>query len=275
LPLGGRRLLIWAEQGVGDEVMFASLVPDVLAAGGRPVILCNSRLVPLFARSFPAAQVLHCSDPGHFCQLPADCHVPMGSLPRFFRSAQDRFLPHRGYLRPDDTLVEHLRARYASLGSGLKVGISWRSGNRTSGRRRSAPLSSWRELLQTDGVQFVNVQYGDCRQELDDVKRDSGVEVYHDEQVDPLRDMDAFAAQIAALDLVISIDNSTVHMAGALGKPVWTLLSVAPNWRWFHGRDDSPWYPAMRLFRQTKLADWPALFQHVAAALAAWKATRF
>jgi len=114
---------------------------------------------------------------------------------------------------------------------------------------------------------FVNLQYGDRRADLEAVRRDLGVEILHDESVDPLKNLDDFAAQTAAMDLVISIDNSTVHMAGALNVPVWVMLPAVPDWRWMLDRSDSPWYPSVRLFRQALAGEWTPVIARVAEEL--------
>ena len=124
-------------------------------------------------------------------------------------------------------------------------------------------------MLTQPGVRLVSLQYGDCAAELAAIREGLGVDVQLDDDVDPLRDMDAFAAQVAAMDLVVSVDNTTVHTAGALGVPVWTLLSDNPDWRWQRERRDTPWYPSMTLFRPSRPGGWAAVLADAAAALAA------
>ena len=268
--LDGRAILVWPEQGVGDEVMFANLVPDVAAAAGRCVLECDPRLVPLFARSFPDIEVVPKRQPSAILEEGEgfDFQSPIGGLPRWLRPDRDRFPRHNGYLRADPDRTGICRARYAALGDGPKIGISWRSGNPQVGRQRSALLEYWRPVFEQSGPHFVNVQYGDCAADLKEVRERFGVDVHHDESIDALASLDDFAAQIGALDLIISIDNSTVHVAGALGRPVWTLLPAVPNWRWLSNQNTSPWYPSMRLFRQTRTEDWTGVFERVAEALA-------
>ncbi|MEX2449661.1 MAG: hypothetical protein WD407_02285, partial [Rhodospirillales bacterium] len=149
-------------------------------------------------------------------------------------------------------------------------GVSWRSGNEELGAARTAGLDLWRPVLATPGCAFINLQYGDVKAELDDFAGRRGIDILFDDSANPLKDMDTFAAQIAALDLVISIDNSTVHLSGALGVPTWTLLPTAPDWRWMLEREDSPWYPAMRLFRQRAAGNWTDVFTRVADSLGAF-----
>ncbi len=158
--------------------------------------------------------------------------------------------------------------RFAELGNGLKVGISWRGGRKPGVRRsRSTTLDQWIPVLRTPGVQFINLQYGECRQELATCPEQHGISIHDWDDADPVADLDDFAAQIAALDLVISIDNATVHMSGALGVPVWTLLPFAADYRWMTGTDTSPWYPSMTLFRQPEPRDWKTVFDRVVCEL--------
>ena len=114
---------------------------------------------------------------------------------------------------------------------------------------------------------FFNLQYGDVKQEIDGFTAETNVRIYDDETVDSLQNLDDFAAQISSLDLIISTSNTTVHVAGALGKPVWNLISYLPDWRWTVGRQNSLWYPTMKLFRQSQVSDWNGVFQQVAHSL--------
>lgn len=130
-------------------------------------------------------------------------------------------------------------------------------------------LSDWSPVLRSSGATFVNLQYGDCADELSRLYQEIGVSVYCDDEVDPLVDLDAFAAQVAAMDLVISVSNTTVHFAGALGKPVWTLLPGGGDgllWYWGNEGERNLWYPTMRIFRQDTLGDWAGAINHVDAA---------
>jgi hypothetical protein len=128
-------------------------------------------------------------------------------------------------------------------------------------------LTAWSPILKQRDFGFVSLQYGACGADLAAVQSETGVQILHDETVDPLKDLDSLAAQTAAMDLVISIDNSTVHMAGALNVPVWVLLPFVPDWRWMLGRSDSPWYPSVELFRQPALGEWAPVIDTVAERL--------
>ncbi len=266
-PLKGRTLLIWGEQGIGDEFMFASMFAEVIEQAAHCVIECDHRCVELMSRSFPTAEFVGKTAPPRPRTQSADIdfQCAMGSLGYWLRPDESSFGRARpGYLKTDPALVEKLRARYAKNDVKAVVGLSWCTANKPAARQRNADLDLWREILIRPDVRFVNLQYGDHSQELECIRHKFDVEIYQDPEVDPIQDLDTFAAQIDAMDLVISIDNSTVHLAGALGKPVWTLLPYSPDWRWMLDRSDSPWYPSMRLFRQPKFGDWQSVFDDLA-----------
>jgi hypothetical protein len=261
---------VWGEQGVGDQVMFASAVPDLLDRGARCVIEADTRLEPLFRRSFSGISFLArdtttAAEIEHFA---ADYQVFVGSLCRWLRPSPASFPSRPGFLKADSALTEGYRQRYRErFGDRPVIGISWRGGTREIARIRSIPLAAWSPVLRQRNFGFVNLQYGDCRADLAAVQCEMGVEVFHDDMVDPLKNLDGFAAQTAAMDLVISIDNSTVHMAGALDVPVWVLLPAVPDWRWMLDRSDSPWYSSVRLFRQPKVGEWSPVIDRVAEEL--------
>jgi tetratricopeptide (TPR) repeat protein len=275
--LKGKSIIVTAEQGVGDEIMFASCLPELIAQAGLSVVECDKRLVPLFARSFPESGVIPRVNTGDQCpaDLPsADMRIAMGSLPKFFRSDLLNFPQQRAYLKPDNQKTALWRNRYSNLGTGMKIGISWRGGSKPSEKlARSTTLAQWTKLFSITRVHFINLQYGDCAYELKEAKEKTGVKIYDWEDAAPLKDLDNFAAQISPLDLVISVDNSTVHMAGALGVPVWTLLPYACDWRWMRGFEDTPWYKTVLLFRQSEQGEWNGVFTRVTAYLQQYLAT--
>jgi tetratricopeptide (TPR) repeat protein len=270
-------ILVYSEQGIGDEVMFASCFAEVIERCGRCLVECEPRLLPLFARSFPKAAFFPRMgeiDPRTAGVREWDVRIAAGTLLRVLRPRFDSFPAHTGYLTADAEKVGQWRERFQRLGAGLVVGIAWRGGKDPAiRRRRSTTLAQWAPLFRVPGVAFVNLQYGDCAAELQRAREESGTNLHDWPEIDPLSDLDASAAQIAALDLVISVDNATVHLAGALNVPVWTLLNFAADWRWFTDPERSHWYPKMRLFRQ-QMADGPAdekwadVFRRVASALA-------
>jgi len=272
--LAGRTLLVYGEQGVGDEIMFASCLPELIDEAARCVVACEPRLVPLFRRSFSAAQVLSTEDLDGLDRMrdigPFPFQVAAGSIPRYLRRSPEHFPRQTSYLVADPSLVEQWRKRLNGYGPGKYVGISWKGGKEEEERRRrSTTLDQWAGLFDIPGVHFVNLQYGDCTDELDEVKDRFAVTVHDWLAVDPLDDMDSFAAQVAALDLVISIDNSTIHLAGALGVPTLAMLSFPSSsyWRWFLEGQETVWYPSLRLFRRTHPQGWNPVFREVRARL--------
>jgi len=267
--LAAGRVLVWGEQGVGDEIMFAGLVPDVIRAGHRCLLDCDPRLQPLFARSFPGIDVISRHDAGHDPAMDIATHIPGGSLPGLFRSTLAAFAETTSpYLRADPIERERFRTRYAKLDSGRRrlIGLAWHTNNRQSGRYRSIDLSSFAPLLALPDIQWISLQYGDP-DELENQAVSANASILIDRSVDQFANIDIFAAQIAALDMVITIDNSTAHLAGALGVSAWVLLPSVPDWRWLEDRENSLWYPTLRLFRQTERGDWDSVVQEVLSEL--------
>lgn len=269
--LGGRHILIYGEQGIGDEVMFASCVPDVLRQARGVVIECDARLAPLFRRSFPAACVHGAPRDGNHDWLQAfpelSVQVACGSLPRFLRRGWADFPIHRGYLVADRGRVSDWKSRLAGSGGALNVGLSWHGGTRkTREELRSLPFTQCLPWLTSRNCRFVCLQRGDCAEEVAAAKR-LGARL--DWWPQALQDTDELAALIAALDLVVSVDNSTVHLAGALGQRCWVLLSHAPDWRYPWRGETMPWYPAARLVRQGADHAWSPVIGQIERQLAA------
>jgi len=269
--LAGRTLLVFGEQGIGDEVMFASCLPEVIEQAARCLVACDARLVTLFQRSFPTATVVPIETLGspHTKSLlgPIDYQIATGSLPRFLRPTRADFPRAQQFLFAADQQVEAFRQRLACHGRRWRVGISWKGGsNADERRRRSCELEQWQPILSLPNATFISLQYGDVTEELAAVQAKLGVTIEQWSDVNPLTDLDRFAAQLAALDLVISIDNSTVHFAGALGVPTLALISFpsSSSWRWFAGGEETVWYANVRLLRRQHPAPWQENLQRVA-----------
>ncbi|MBY0510765.1 MAG: tetratricopeptide repeat protein [Rhodospirillaceae bacterium] len=265
--LSGKTILIWTEQGIGDEILHAGMIPDIIARAGRCIVECSARMAPVLARSFPTAAVVAFQRPD-MAVTPAesaDYQLAAGDLGQFFRPDFDAFPRHAGYLKAERSRAAALRERYQSRARGnLVVGLAWRSGNKDIGLLKSADLANWGALLDLPGITFVNLQYGDCAAELAAVRSNVGVEIFQDSEIDSLKNMDDFFAQVAAMDLVISTSNTTVHVAGSLNVPVWLIDPARPGrlWYWFRNRAHSPWYPAMHIF--------PTLNQQVRDGVSWW-----
>lgn len=265
--LASGHLLIWGEQGIGDEIMFAGLIPDVIRSGNRCLLDCDARLKPLFARSFRGIEVVSGHGRGDNSELEMAAHLPSGSLPGLFRANCAAFAATTSpYLIADPEERERFRDRYADADKKRLVGLAWHTNNRKTGRDRSIDLSLFAPLFVRPDIRWVSLQYGD-HDALEKQAAVAGTDILIDRSVDQFADIDSFAAQIAAMDMVVTIDNSTAHLAGALGVPTWVLLPFAPDWRWLRAREDSPWYPTMRLFRQPKRGDWQSVVQRIQSAL--------
>lgn len=267
LPSG--RLLIWGEQGVGDEIMFAGLIPEAICAGNRCVLDCDARLQPLFARSFPGIDVISQHDAGRSPEMEIAAHLPSGSLPGLFRTNLAAFAATRSsYLCADTIERQRFRERYTTSGARKRqlIGLAWHTNNPRTGRYRSIDLSALAPLFERTDLRWISLQYGDPS-ELENQVASAGAPIHVDRAVDQLTNIDLFAAQVAAMDLVITIDNSTAHLAGALGIPTFVLLPFAPDWRWLQSGEDSPWYPTLRLFRQSEQFDWQTPIKQILRAL--------
>ena len=271
--LSGKRVVIWGEQGLGDELMFATCVPDLLeiASPALCVLVCDQRLAAIFSRSFPDVHIvpLDCqADMGGNFEMPAcDVQIAAGDLPAILRLNDDDFPSVGRRLVPDLTQGGLWRERLNDLGSDLKVGIAWRGGTLERFRRsKSSELLDWAVILSTPGVRFVNLQYGACAEELAAVA-DEGCPIHHFDDLDPIADPEGQMTLISELDLVIQTSNASAHMAGMLGVPVWNLVPYVADWRWGLETDACLWYPTMRLFRQPALGDWNSVFEHVAEEL--------
>lgn len=268
--LEGKHLFLTSDQGIGDEIMFASMVPEILKKAKHVSLECCPRLVPLFERSFPD---LHAVFPrslppcDRIAKESIDMQCPLASITHRVYESFDAFPDHQGYLIPDPQQVEAFRQKYAALGPGKKIGISWHTSNNWTGSMRRVSLQQLENVLACQGGHFINVQYGDHNEEIAAFTEQTGISIYQDAEVDSMQNLDQFAAQIAALDLVISIDNSTVHFAGALGIPAWVLLPYDPDWRWMLEQEESPWYPSVRLFRQDAVNEWDTVLSRLAEAL--------
>jgi hypothetical protein len=263
--LAAGRLLIWGEQGIGDEIMFAGLMPDVIRTGNRCLLDCDARLKPLFARSFPGIDMVSGRAPGHDSEPDVAAHLPSGSLPGLFRASLAAFgATTSPYLVADPLARERFRA-HRTDGRRL-VGLAWSTKNRTKGRDRSIDLSLFASLFARSDIRWVSLQYGD-HDELESQAAAASAPILVDRSVDQFSDIDLFAAQIAAMDMVVTIDNSTAHLAGALGVPAFVLLPIVSDWRWLQACEDCPWYPTLRLFRQPRRGDWQSVLQAVQSAI--------
>jgi tetratricopeptide (TPR) repeat protein len=263
-PLQGRTILLHLEQGLGDTFQFLRFVPLVKDRGGRVLLACPESLRPLLATCPGIDELVPAS-----ASLPHfDVHCPLLSLPLVFGTTLPTVPVYTPYLFADSSLVEHWRQKLSTV-QGRKIGIAWHGNPRHKGARHLAvPLREFAPLAKLPGVQLISLQKGPGAEQ---VQANRG----HVPVIDYSADLDettgAFmdtAAIIRNVDLVVSSDTSIAHLAGALGVPVWVALAASADWRWLLEREDSPWYPGMRLFRQTAWGAWRAVFERMATQLA-------
>jgi Flp pilus assembly protein TadD len=265
-------LLVYAEQGIGDQIMFASCVPDVLRLAKNCLIECAPPLVPLFTRSFAGATVTAQTQDDAALVRTAQAagvtrQVAIGSLPAQFRRRCSDFPAHAGYLRADTARIAYWKNRLDALGSGLKVGMSWAGGTpATRSASRSTQLADWAPIFAQRQCHFVNLQYGSAAAKLRAFSREPGVSI-HDWR-DAIENYDETAALVAALDLVITVQTALVHLAGALGTPTWVMLQAASEWRYGEQGESMPWYLGVRLYRQPRPGEWQPVVAVVARDLA-------
>jgi tetratricopeptide (TPR) repeat protein len=270
-PLHGRTILVYAEQGLGDELMFASCLPDIVARAGHCVIECDVRLAPLYRRSFPSATVrgaLRNGDRRWLSDVPAiDVQCAVGSLPLHLRPDSRAFAARDGYLVADPDRVAFWRSRLAAMGAKRAIGIAWTAGTlRSRMRLRSLSPSDLLPLLQAGDVTWIALQdsmAGFDAVDLDPARRPARILDSATAAIDDV------AALICALDGVVTAAGTTAHLAGALGRPVYILVEAAGDWPWGSENDRTAWYPSARLFRQPRAGDWRSVIDAVGEHLGA------
>jgi|TARA_Y100000310_G_scaffold338771_1_gene429392 tetratricopeptide (TPR) repeat protein/polysaccharide pyruvyl transferase WcaK-like protein len=264
--LTNKRIVIYSEQGIGDEVMFASCIPDVQRLADRVILSCDSRLVDTYRRSFanvdpipklpdgPAESQVDWTECDYACSI--------ADLPLFFRPTTDSY-PGNHWLQADPDLRQNW-STWQQKYSGLKVGISWSGGSRP---RLRLALSQLAQAFNDVEATLVSLQHGPGPAERNEVRSESRNPVIIPENLDCSGDLASLFALIQSLDLVVTIDNAIAHFAGALGTPVWLLLPVGSDWRWMLGGTESHWYGSMRLFRNQTHKNWNAVLKRVSKEL--------
>lgn len=245
----GKKLLIWREQGLGDEFMFSHILPEAFSLCDDIIIECEERLISLFQRSFPNCKVRK----QHFDALTGytslqdfDYHIPMGSLAQLFRNDIASFQRGKPYLIPDHIRVQDFANRLKPYKNKKIVGICWRSGVVSADRGLNyAPLSHWKPIFDVENTVFVNLQYGECAQELQQAREILGVNIIGWPDLDLRNDLEGLAALMSNLDCVVSVGTAVAQMAGALGNHL--LLLMPRNWTLL-GQNYYPWFSNVELF---------------------------
>jgi hypothetical protein len=252
--LNGRTILLHAEAGLGDSLQFVRYATLVAARGGKVIVGCQAELASLI-RGVRGVQGVATPE----AALPEfDVHCPLMSLPLAFSTTVETIPWDGPYFRPDANKVQHWSEK---AGEGFKVGLAWKGDPRNRlDRWRSFEWKQFSRILSVPGVRYFSLQ----KETSADVS-DKGLIDWTKE----LLDFADTAALVANLDLVITVDTAVAHLAGAMGKPVWLLISAAPDFRWMLDRQDTPWYPSMRLFRQIKLGNWTSIVENARSSLLA------
>jgi Flp pilus assembly protein TadD len=255
--LNGRTIVLHTEQGLGDAIQFCRFIPLVAERGGKIVLVCRRELLPLLRK----LSGLHACFAEDEATPPHDVHCPIGSLPLVLGITLENLPARVPYLWPDEERIPQWRQRMAEK-PGRKIGLAWagRPGH-PNDLQRSFGLSALAPLGEVSGVTYFSLQKGEAAAQT----ASAPFEVT--DWTDEIKDFADTAGMIANLDLVISADTVVAHLAGAMGKPVWVLLPLVPDWRWMLGRQDCPWYPAMRLFRQSRRGDWQSPVRTIVEAL--------
>ena len=262
------RLYVWSEQGIGDEVMFASTFNELASKCNNLVVSCAPRLQTLFERTF-GDKITFVERAVGISDEQFDCHAPAMTAAGLLRQdIQDFRSSDAGYLKVDEPSMQSLRKTLQEAAGGKPiVGISWLSKNKKVGKRRSISPVDLVAAIPED-VFLLNLQYGDVTDDVKEIRQCLSRDLAVFSNLDNWQHLDAFAALIAACDKVVSIDNSTVHFSGALGKECHVLLPCGPDWRWGRHEDKwSYWYRSLRLHRQTKPNDWNEAIQSLQCAL--------
>lgn len=270
-PLEGKSVLILAEQGLGDQVMFASCLPDVLALSPRRVVVeVVDRIAPTIVRSFPTCEVVATKQDSILSWVKdvgeIDYFIPLGDLPQRFRRNVDAFPRHSGYLSASPTRIEHWRQALTALGDRPKIGVSWRGGTeQTRSVLRTMRADQLAVIANAIEADWICLQYGPVENDLS-LAAGAGMPMHY--WPEAISDLDEFAALTRALDLVVTVCNTTVHYAGALGRPVWVMAPRVPEWRYGLRFQTMPWYPSSNMYRQSADGDWEDVLRRVSQDLA-------
>lgn len=274
----GEKIIVWSEQGIGEEIMFLPMLQQLVDAGAEVTFECDERMFGLVSRSYPKLHLVARDKKRMTWAVPKpeefSYQLPLGNLGAHFRKSWDQFPQHSGYLKSDPELVAEFRKKYDEMANGRPIiGLAWKSHHPLHGDPKNVPADDMRKSMDGIDALFVSLQYGD-------VAVDSfmlGDTVYFDETVDTVGDMDRVAAQIAAMDFVVTTSQTCVHLAGGMNIPTALLVppGLARHWYWFLRRMDCPWYPSVLLFRPnpTKTPWWDSplarLKQYISGVLSA------
>ena len=263
-PTDTKKTLVWGEQGIGDVISFSSIIPEIYKQSSGLTVRVDQRLVTLFKRSFPNDIKFH-PDNEILLEDNYDVHIPIGSLPKYFRRTTDQFKKTAvGWLTADEERAAHLRSSLVSKSDTILIGISWTSKSKLkSAKNPEISLIELAKALQRSNVQLVSLQYGDVTKELEDLQNELSIEVMTVPDIDNREDIDGLSALIKGCDQVVTIDNVTAHLAGALGKKTTALLEYSYDWRWRQADSSSLWYNSVNTLKQSDIGNWSSVVDNL------------
>ena len=250
-------IYVWREQGIGDEIMYCSMINELIEERSAKIILnCDKRLKPLFNRSFNKNIIY--KDDTSILESEFDCHIPMASLANFFRSNSEKFKKtFNGYLKHNKDQTYQIRSTITKESASKIIGISWKTtSTKELAEFRNIALKDLIKSINGPNIKFVNIQYGNTTEEILKLKKEMNIDIVTFNDIDNFNDIDSLASVMAACDNIVTIDNSTAQLAGSLGLNTKLLLSSAPDVRWGHKGSSCYWYNSIKIYRQIILGDW-------------------
>jgi tetratricopeptide (TPR) repeat protein/ADP-heptose:LPS heptosyltransferase len=257
--ISNKTIYIWGEQGVGDQILYSSLLPSLLNTPNKFIVSVDQRLISLFSRSFSLASntiFINAND------IPSeelyDYHIPIGSLGKICRNSVEDFKNQVVNFLVNDQDQSKFLHQKIKVNNNKICGISWKSKNTQFGDKKSIPLEQLLPILLIPNITFVNLQYGNTSEERNDIFSEYGIEIKSFDEIDNFNDIDSLASLIGACDFIVSVSNVTAHIAGALNKKTYLLLpfSYGKIWYWGEDSDSSLWYPSIQILRQCKPNSW-------------------
>lgn len=265
----GKTIVVWGEQGIGDEIMYANMIPDLMKISKKVIFDCHPRLVKIFEASFSNLTV-YGTRKDAYINWPYDhkdinARVCIGDLGRYFRRSLEDFPKHEGYLKANVDRIAHYRKKLDRISDRPKIGISWEGGYvKTRKDYRSIPLMKWEPILRQD-ADFISLQYTpEAYTEVAEVEDKLDLKIHHWPYAVQTYDYHETAALVSALDMVITVNTSIHHLSGALGKPTWTLTPKAKAWRYYSPDGVSfPWYPSVKCIQQPVIMEWDETMKNI------------
>ena len=260
----GLNLLLWGEQGLGDQILFLSQLEELLSMKIYPTIEVDERLVKVISRSFPGLKIFPYGETPSDLFDKLNAQISLGSLGSVIFKESSYKVSSLSFIKPDEYKTKELRKKYLEKsGDKLLIGISWMSINKQFGSIKSLPLSNWGKILSFNDVKYYSLQYGKVIKEVEQWNENNKTYINTDPYLDHILDIDLALSQINAMDIIITTSNTTAHLAGSIGKETWVMVPKVPEWRWGIKGSRSQWYNSVKIFRQEKQFNWEQVVETV------------